>query len=492
MPPVNQFVFQAAVQNFRQARQQAALQQVLARVTRKSNDLLSYEEVEKKLRLSTRRERGLQTIPVASIVGSVGRYADFTRTFLPRNPDDLQRWARVRTAYTEYAGGTGLPPIDVYQVGDVYFVLDGNHRVSVARQQGITFIEANVIQVQCPVPLTPDIRPDDLIVKAEYADFLAETCLHEHRPDVDLSLTVPGQCDKLWAQIQAQQELMEQQQRRNVPLPDAALAYAKARFDRPAIFGRKCPHVVDALRHEGDVCRDSQRYEEAIKKYREAVHKDPLDFASKHALAQVDRRHGDRETGRAELEKLASSEAVPRTWRDRANEALADADFVDGRFDAAAARYEALASRSLDEDSARTREVKELAARDTDARPSVQALLLGDQRRGPDIFVAGVALGVWSGRMPSALVQYLVGRNLVQRAFYHEGARRLALASALGPPTKRIAREALRQRAIAACATNDRRALDQVRADIESPQDPFADVGGRRDAVLRMIARCAK
>ncbi len=301
MPPVNQFVFQAAVQNFRQARQQAALQQVLARVTRKSNDLLSYEKVEKELRLSARSDRGLQTIPVASIVGSVGRYTDFTRTFLPRNPDDVTRWARVRTAYTEYTGGTGLPPIDVYQVGDVYFVLDGNHRVSVARQQGITFIEANVIQVQCPVPLTPNIRPDDLIVKAEYANFLAETCLHERRPGIDLSLTVPGQYDKLRAQVQVQQELMEQQQGRAVQFPDAALAWYDESY---------CP-MVSAIRERGLLRWFPGRTEADLYlwvwEHRSSLEKE-LGWAIRPDAAVIDL--ATRASSQAE-----SAEAVPGSWR---------------------------------------------------------------------------------------------------------------------------------------------------------------------------------
>jgi tetratricopeptide (TPR) repeat protein len=276
----------------------------------------------------------------------------------------------------------------------------------------------------------------------------------------------------------------------SIPLPAEAESFARARFARPGIFGRKCPHVVDALRHEGDVCRDSQRYADAIRHYRDAIEKDPIDFASQHALAQVERRHGDVEKGRAELERLAASESVPRNWRDRASETLADADFVDGRFEGAAARYESLARRSLDEDAARTLEVKELAARDPQARASVQALLLGDQLHGPDIYVAGVALGTWNAEHASPLAQYLIGRNLVQRAFYAEGTKVLEAASAGGPPTKRIAREALRQRAIAACALGDKAALEAIRAAIESPSDPFADAGGRRDSTLRMIARC--
>src|SRR5919109_3017591 len=97
---IKAFNYQAALQNFREARQQAALQEVLARVTGKSNELLSYEQVVQKLKLSNRTERGVQSIPVNAIVGSVDRYTDFTRTFLPRRDDDRERWARVQATFS--------------------------------------------------------------------------------------------------------------------------------------------------------------------------------------------------------------------------------------------------------------------------------------------------------------------------------------------------------------------------------------------------------
>ncbi|HVH45526.1 MAG TPA: hypothetical protein VM925_24400 [Labilithrix sp.] len=281
-----------------------------------------------------------------------------------------------------------------------------------------------------------------------------------------------------------------------VPLPPEAESFARAKFARPGIFGRKCPHAVDAMRHEADVCRDTQRFEEALRLYAKALAKDPIDHASRHSRAQTMRRHGDRDRGRAELEQLAAREDVPRTWRDRAEEALADADFIDGDLEGSRKRYEALAARSLDEDAARTLEVKMLATRDPAARDAIGALLLGDEKHGPDIFVAGTALGRWpssaaDGRVP--LASYLVGRNLVQRGFYEKGAQTLEDALAGPLPTPRIARETLRQRAIAACALSDQAALARVKTVILGPADPFQGAsGGRRDATLRMIARCTR
>ncbi len=199
--------FQSALNDFHEARQRALLQDLLGRLRGQSTQLLSYDEVAQKLQLGGRAERGVQTIEIAAIVGSVGRYTDFTRSFLPRRGSDQQRWASVKAALIDDSG-PGLPPIDVYKVGQVYFVLDGNHRVSIARQAGLTHIDARVIEVQTPVPLTPDIQPDDLIIKAEYAAFLAHTRLAELRPQADLSVTVPGQYDKLKEHITVHQYFM--------------------------------------------------------------------------------------------------------------------------------------------------------------------------------------------------------------------------------------------------------------------------------------------
>ena len=188
--------YHLAVQDFQSAHLRGKLQGVLARITGRSNELLSYEDVAAKLRLQGRSDKGIQSIPVDAIIGSVGRYTDFTRTFLPRRAGDQQRWANVKAVALDPLG-EGLKPVEVYKVSDVYFVLDGNHRVSIARQEGWKTIEAHVIEIQTDIPLTPDVKPEELIVKAEYASFLEQTGLNKIREPVDLRLTTPGGYQKL-------------------------------------------------------------------------------------------------------------------------------------------------------------------------------------------------------------------------------------------------------------------------------------------------------
>ena len=189
-----------AIQDFQSAHLRAKLQGVLARVTGRSNELLSYEDIASKLKLQGRSDRGIQTIPVDAIIGSVGRYTEFTRTFLPRRAEDQQRWANVKAA-TFNPVGEGMPPIEVYRVSEVYFVMDGNHRVSIARQAGWEFIEAHVIEIQTDIPLTPDIQPDELITQAEYVDFLAQTGFNKSHQQIDLRTTIPGGYQKLLDEV---------------------------------------------------------------------------------------------------------------------------------------------------------------------------------------------------------------------------------------------------------------------------------------------------
>ena len=182
----NSLNYQAALEDFHQARRQAAMQQLLARFTGEQTELLSYDDVKKKLKVTNVRERGLQDIPVDKIIGSVGRYKDFTRSFLPKSDSGGQRWANVKAATSDLVG---LPPIEVYQLGDAYFVIDGNHRVSIARQLETPTISAYVTEVKTRVPLTADDDPNELICKSRYADFLERTNLDKLRPEADLLMT---------------------------------------------------------------------------------------------------------------------------------------------------------------------------------------------------------------------------------------------------------------------------------------------------------------
>lgn len=210
--------YEEAKRDFRRARQRGALESVIAQLTGKSSQLLPYGEVSEQLRVGEGVPRGLQKIPVDAIVGSVGRYGDFTRSFLPRRKTGQERWARVRAAFDSVED---MPPIVVYRLGDSYFVLDGNHRVSVARTLGASHIAAYVTDIESRVPLSPNTQPDELICSAKYVEFLRGTGLDELRPDADLTVTAPGQYRVLREQIQQYWAWLQREKNPDASLPDA-------------------------------------------------------------------------------------------------------------------------------------------------------------------------------------------------------------------------------------------------------------------------------
>ena len=208
----------AAKNDFREARQQAALQKFIATITGQQIDLLDYNEVRRHVGATGQADLGLQQIPLDAIVGSVGRAQDFTRTFLPKNDEDGDRWVRVR----EHVDRKGISPILVYKLGDVYFVNDGNHRVSIARQRGMKTIPAYVTEIETKAPLTPEDDPQEIICKARYAEFLTETGLDELRPDADLKMHICGFYHVLLNQIDAHRARMEEREGGPVSYAEAA------------------------------------------------------------------------------------------------------------------------------------------------------------------------------------------------------------------------------------------------------------------------------
>lgn len=210
-------------QKFEQARRKVLFQELLDLVRGRSPELLSFQEVQAALKTWQQVEgRQTESIPLHQIVGSVGRYRDFTREFLPKESVNAERWQAVDAAMQ---GLAGLPPIDVYQVGDVYFVRDGHHRVSVARANGLQDIEAYVTRIDTPVPITVDTRPEDLLLKAGYADFLRRTHLDKLRPDTELEVTEIGGYQELLQHIVVHRHYMGLEQQREIPWDEAVTSW---------------------------------------------------------------------------------------------------------------------------------------------------------------------------------------------------------------------------------------------------------------------------
>ena len=199
--------------DFARARSRAFLHDLWALLAGTRNSLLSYDEVKEKLRISGPIYRGVRTVEVAKIVGSGNRYRDFDHAFLPAHNSIADRWQRVDRAFYEEVS---LPPVVLYKVGDIYFVVDGHHRVSVAREQGQEFIEAEVRECKVKVPVGPDLTPEDLEILGAKVEFLERTGLDRLRPGVQIDLTVPDGYSRMLEHIAVHRYFMGLDQQRDI------------------------------------------------------------------------------------------------------------------------------------------------------------------------------------------------------------------------------------------------------------------------------------
>lgn len=214
--------YRKALDDFHRLRSKAALERFWAGIRGESLDLMPYDEVSSKLRAVSQTNIGVQQVPLENIVGSVNRTSDFDRNFRPLSDGDRSRWANVKAAMTSpYT--TGVPPVSLYKIGEAYFVLDGNHRISIAKEMGLDSIEAYVTEVKTKVPLSSSFTLEELAEKAALADFLEDTHLDRILPGIDLSLKRIENYPLLVEHINVHQYYMGIDQNREVSFDDAAL-----------------------------------------------------------------------------------------------------------------------------------------------------------------------------------------------------------------------------------------------------------------------------
>lgn len=169
--------------------------------------------------------RGMQTVPVNKIVGSEGRYRDFNKRYLPRYEYLRRRWTSIDMAHLQ---DVVLPPIKLYEIGGLYFVRDGNHRVSVARMQGVLDIDAEVVSLGTEIRLDPNGTMDTLredVIRWEEKRFFESTGLSREIPAKDLLFSATGRYDEILQHILVHKYYINQNRRREISLAEAALSW---------------------------------------------------------------------------------------------------------------------------------------------------------------------------------------------------------------------------------------------------------------------------
>jgi len=235
-----------AIQDFDSARSRAFRRTVRAILTGQPPKLHSIEPMLKAAGLEGSAYAGIHEIPLDKIAGSAAPDAksqDFDPGFLPINRRMRERWTRIYQAMVE---GDELPPIDVYKVDDSYYVIDGHHRVSVARNLGRPVINARVINVKTRAPLDPSVDAAALLRAAEYAAFLQTTQLHRTRPQARLECSRLGRYDEILKHILGHAYFMGLEQGRSVPLKEAAASWYDHVY-RPIEDAIRQHHVLERL-----------------------------------------------------------------------------------------------------------------------------------------------------------------------------------------------------------------------------------------------------
>jgi hypothetical protein len=149
--------------------------------------LLPLDDVARRVRIFEQSYVGIQPIPVAMIVGTAGRSEDFDKDFLPRRPEARDRWMRVERSFSE----SEFPPIIVYQLGESYFVVDGHHRVAIAKQRKVEYIDAEITRFRARYELPADADVGRLILAEQHHLFMEESGLERARPEASIRFNRP-------------------------------------------------------------------------------------------------------------------------------------------------------------------------------------------------------------------------------------------------------------------------------------------------------------
>ncbi|MDR1585923.1 MAG: transcriptional regulator [Treponema sp.] len=211
--------------DFSRARGKAILSRIQHFMDTDRDRLLSFNDVKEILKPKNQIYRGTGTVPIKLIIGSEGRYRDFNKYFLPRSEHLRTRWERVDEARIM---DITLPPIQLYEIGGVYFVRDGNHRVSVARAQGVEFIDAEITSLRSEISITPSMTSDELreaLIDYEKKIFYEKTNFGELTGDYNLVFTSPGRYDVIYNHILVHKYFLNQNKTEEIPFSQALVSW---------------------------------------------------------------------------------------------------------------------------------------------------------------------------------------------------------------------------------------------------------------------------
>lgn len=214
-----------AESDFARARNKALFNEIQHLLTPEEAAMISLKAVRKVIKTQSETYIGMKVIPINKIVGSEGRYRDFDNQFFPKRSIIKERWEHVDEAVIK---DIVLPPIKVYELGGLYFVRDGNHRVSVAKSKGVEFIDAEVVSLQTEIKLSPARTLNGMmkqIISYEKRNFYFETNFGDITDYWVLDFSTAGQYDVIYNHILTHKYFINQNQTEEIPMEDAILSW---------------------------------------------------------------------------------------------------------------------------------------------------------------------------------------------------------------------------------------------------------------------------
>lgn len=214
-----------AESDFARARNKALFNEIQHLLSPEEAAMISFGEVRKVIKPQSETYIGMKVIPIDKIVGSEGRYKDFDNQFFPKRSIIRERWEHVDEAVIK---DIVLPPIKVYELGGLYFVRDGNHRVSVAKAKGVEFIDAEVVSLQTEIKLSPARTLDGMmkqIIAYEKRNFYFETNFGDITDYWVLDFSTAGQYDVIYNHILTHKYFINQKQTEEIPMEVAILSW---------------------------------------------------------------------------------------------------------------------------------------------------------------------------------------------------------------------------------------------------------------------------
>lgn len=219
------YVVTQAETDFSKARHKAWIQSLKSVVNREASQLLSFHDVKSLLKPGNEKYLGMKAVPIEDITGSEDRYQDFSRHFFPKREHLRHRWMSIDKAHlTDII----LPPIKLLKLGDMYFVRDGNHRVSVARSQGVMTIDAEVIELTAEIEVRKSATREEIlrsVIEYERRSVLEQTDLERIIPVEMVEFTAPGRWYEILNQIEGHKYFINMESEKEIPFDVAARSW---------------------------------------------------------------------------------------------------------------------------------------------------------------------------------------------------------------------------------------------------------------------------